>query len=511
MKYIRMSKMTKHNNLPILWFFLGFGIFMFSRRSEIVPTIQVAIIIAPVFILRFIRTQPTRIGIFLTLLGFLLSMNIALWGLFEISDSSMMLIFNLVRSSLLAILYFLPYMLDRLVHPKFKEKKVLSTLTFPTIVTAIFFLSSLEGPFDGNTAKTIFAYGNLMFQQLASIAGLWGFIFIFSWLASIINYYWENEFAWKKIKRVTILYTSVVLMIFLFAAIKTSSFMGSGSNPVRIAAVVFIPEDGKDVSMESIFEDKLTSPFEETILKIENLTRIAALNNAKIVTFQEFAIIINKKDESKLIEQYKRIAKKYDIYLSITYAFFSEEGKGANKHLFINYQGEIEIDYSKRYLLGFGQFGETGVFSKGVEVIQTADTPYGRIGVSTCRDMNFSAYIRQAGKHNVDIMLSPSYDWPKSTGPSYSLRAIENGFSFVRPVYNGFSFAVDYNGKILAHMDSDHTEDGIMYADVPIKGVKTIFTIIGGFPGWLCVLGLAIFAGISIKDRILKERNSPLY
>ncbi len=53
--------MTKHNTLPVLWFFLGFGLFIFTRRSEIVPTIGIAIIIAPLFILGFIRTQTTDI------------------------------------------------------------------------------------------------------------------------------------------------------------------------------------------------------------------------------------------------------------------------------------------------------------------------------------------------------------------------------------------------------------------------------------------------------------------
>jgi len=59
---------------------------------------------------------------------------------------------------------------------------------------------------------------------------------------------------------------------------------------------------------------------------------------------------------------------------------------------------------------------------------------------------------RKAGKKKVDIMLNPSYDIPKSTGPSNSLRAIESGFSLIRPVYNGYSYAVDYNGRILAYM-----------------------------------------------------------
>ena len=500
--------MKKNSYLPFVWFLLGFGIFMFTRRSEIVPTIQVSIIIAPIFILRFIRTQPAKRGIFLTLFGFLLSMNIALWGLFEISDSSMMVIFNLIRSSLLAILYFLPYMIDRLIYPKFKEKGIVSSLSFPTIATAIFFLSSLEGPFDGTTAKTIFAYGNLMFQQLSSITGLWGFIFIFSWLASVINYAWENKFKWKKIKGSTLIFSSVLLIILLFGAIKTSSLISPESDTVKIASIVLIPEDGKAMPMEEIYRNKTLSPFEETMSKIENLTKKAVSNNAKIVTFQENSMIVSEENENKLIRQSKKTAKENDIYFSITYGIFPKKGKGVNKQLLINNQGEIEIDYSKRYLLGLGKYGETGVFKKGVEVIQTTDTPYGRIGVSICRDMNFPAYIRQAGKHNVDIMLSPSYDWPKSTSPSYALRAIENGFSFIRPTYNGISFAEDYNGKILAQMDSDKTENGIMYADVPTKGVKTIYSIIGDLLGWLCVLGLGVFVVMSvIKDRVNKKHN----
>ena len=121
----------------IILFVLGFGIFMFTRRSEILPSIQIAIVIAPIFILRFIRTQSTTKGIFLTLLGFFLSMNIALWGLFTSKDAGAVMMFNIVRSSLLAILYFLPYMTDRMIYPKFKDKGFLSTLVFPTIVTSL--------------------------------------------------------------------------------------------------------------------------------------------------------------------------------------------------------------------------------------------------------------------------------------------------------------------------------------------------------------------------------------
>ena len=113
-----MSTKNLIRGVPTLLFLLGFGLFLFTRRSELVPLIPAAIFVAPVFILRFCRTQSARRGILLTLAGFVLSMNIALWGLFDIGQSWQTVAFNIVRSSLLAVLYFLPYLIDRLVHPE---------------------------------------------------------------------------------------------------------------------------------------------------------------------------------------------------------------------------------------------------------------------------------------------------------------------------------------------------------------------------------------------------------
>jgi apolipoprotein N-acyltransferase len=101
--------MTKHAKLSVIWFLLGFGIFMFSRASRVIPFIipgGIAMLIAPIFILRFIRTQPTKKGIWLTLLGFLLSANIALWGLIEIGDGFYRMLFSLIYASMIAIIFF---------------------------------------------------------------------------------------------------------------------------------------------------------------------------------------------------------------------------------------------------------------------------------------------------------------------------------------------------------------------------------------------------------------------
>jgi apolipoprotein N-acyltransferase len=507
------NEMNKKNVLPLVWFVLGFGIFMSTRASNFIPHWDAAIVIAPVFVLAFARSLPTKKANLLTLLGFLLSFNIALWGLFDMGDEIATMLYNLVRSSAIALLYSLPYMVDRTMYPKLGKRRILSTLTFPIASTAVMFLISLEGPFDGDMITSVYGYGHLVFKQLASIAGLFGFVFIFSWFASVANYAWEERFSWGQIKTVALSFSLVLLALLLFGVVKTASLTNPEPDTVQVAAIFLLPEDGKGFDPDGLFS-KDPSPYEKTVSEIGALAAQAASNGAKIVAFQETAIKINEQDESTLIKDLTTMAVENDIYLSLGYGVFPNEGKGWNKAILISNQGVLEVDYRKRYLLGMGDlFGETLIYRKGPEVIQSVETPYGRIAVSICRDMSFASYARQAGEQQVDIMLDPSYDVPKSGGPMYALRAIENGFSMVRPVYNGYSFAVDYNGKLLADMDSDRTDTGIMYADVPTKGVNTLYARIGDLFGWICVFGLFGFIPLSIilsarqKKRMHQDRS----
>jgi ATP/maltotriose-dependent transcriptional regulator MalT len=59
----------------------------------------------------------------------------------------------------------------------------------------------------------------------------------------------------------------------------------------------------------------------------------------------------------------------------------------------------------------------------------------------------------------------------------------------------------------LAQMDSENTTDGIMYANVPIKGVKTLYSSIGNLLGWLCALGLIIFVFMLIINRVRRDNS----
>jgi apolipoprotein N-acyltransferase len=303
---------------------------------------------------------------------------------------------------------------------------------------------------------------------------------------------------------------AIVIAIFVFGALKMSS-RSPEQETVKTAAIVLIPEDGKLVPPDHFWKDKSVFPFEETMARIERLTQTAASNGAKIVSFSEFAILIHEEDVERVRAEYQRMAQEHNVYLSANYAYYGTEGKGENMHLLIDPQGNILLDYAKRYLYGMGDAGETGIYRKGPEVIQSVETPYGKIAVSLCRDLEMVDYMRQAAKADVDIMLSPANQVTKDlVVHSNYMRTIEYGFSVVRPAFNGISVAVDYHGRILNQMDSDETADGIMYADIPTRGIKTLYTIIGDAFGWLCVLGFGALIVMSIIESRVQQKHHSL-
>jgi apolipoprotein N-acyltransferase len=489
--------MTKDRYMPIVWFFVGFALFIFTRTVTFIP---LAIVVAPLFILRFLRTQKAVKGILLTLLGFTISLTISLWGLFSFEDKAFSLLFNTIRSLLIAIVLSLPYIADRLMVRRIQG--FLSTLIFPVACTMFYFLDSSFGPLDGLGIFYAYnQYGNLTLMQLLSVFGIWGSVFLLSWIASAVNWAWDRGFEWDRVRKGLAVFFCVVSLVFIYGGARVSPFFYPRGDTVRIAAITFLPYSQKaEASIEKVLKQRLYSPFEKTVSMIEQLTRQAALGGAKIVVWQEFAMLTNEGNQARFIEVVQRLAQENAIYLAISYGVLPQKGRGENRCVLINDKGQIEVNYLKHNLA----VGESYFMKKGPGGLSVVDTPYGRIGITICRDLEFPAYVREAGRKKADIVLSPAFDFPKGITPTNTynqmLRTIENGFSLIRAVSNGLSVAVDYNGRILSSMNYFTASNEIMYADVPRKGIKTIYTRIGDILAWLCTAGFVVFMLFSIKS-----------
>ncbi len=87
-------------------------------------------------------------------------------------------------------------------------------------------------------------------------------------------------------------------------------------------------------------------------------------------------------------------------------------------------------------------------------------------------------------------------------------RAIENGFSLFRQAPHGLSIAVDPQGRVRGAMDHFGTNDRILVADVPTRGVRTLYTAAGDWPAWVCALFLAGWIAGAAKTKKSRAEGS---
>lgn len=68
------------------------------------------------------------------------------------------------------------------------------------------------------------------------------------------------------------------------------------------------------------------------------------------------------------------------------------------------------------------------------------------------------------------------------------LRAVENGFTLLRPAY-GVSLVADPEGRVLA-AGNTFAGGGTVVATVPLRRVRTVYATLGDTFAWVCLIGL---------------------
>ena len=217
---------NKQDRLSYLWFTLGILLSAFVTPRWTIP---LAAWLTSVFLLRFVRTQPLLRGILLVLLANVLVWGVALRGVLLASGVFYYLdVFNI------AVVAILPYLLDRLLARRLGG--LLGTLVFPLAVTTVSYLAALLSPSGTMFNPAYSQYGNLPLMQLVSVTGLWGIIFLMSWLASVVNWAWEQGFAWSKARPGLLLYGGLLALVLVGGGARLTFFAPQGAT-VRVAGV----------------------------------------------------------------------------------------------------------------------------------------------------------------------------------------------------------------------------------------------------------------------------------
>jgi apolipoprotein N-acyltransferase len=233
-------------------------------------------------------------------------------------------------------------------------------------------------------------------------------------------------------------------------------------------------------------------------------SELEAHAGAKIIVWPEGRAAVFEEDEPALLARASALARSTGTYLAMGMSVLLQHPvqlpsrKVLNQITLVDPGGNVVWRYEKFHLEP-GPEAATNVQGDGQ--VLTVQTPYGRLSNLVCSDFDFPDADRQAGQAGADIMLVPTHEWPEIV-PMHSqiaaFRAIENGFSVVRPAAIGLATAVDYEGNVLAASDYNTTDQQVVVAYVPTHGVRTIYATIGDVFAWLGVIVLVVLVGMAV-------------
>jgi apolipoprotein N-acyltransferase len=344
-----------------LWLVSGAALLPFT---SIQPSLAIAAWLAPLFLLRFARTQRACVG--LPVIALVQSVTLGVnWYIG--STPNIMLALSGVGIGLLATL---AYAADRLLTPRLRGLS--SILVFPLALTTIDWLGSLLAP-----ALTPFLLPSLFaaagawdspgytqagiapLVQLVSITGMWGLTFLLAWFASTANALWEHGFDLRRTRGSLVAFGAVCGAVLLFGVVRIA--VPSAEAPTVPVAAIASREDLfatiSDLNPGELMPGTATqrantrTTFAPIAADLFARTERAARDGAKIITWGETGAPVLEEDAPALIARAASLARQQGIYLQVGLLVFRNTDRYPfmeNRAVLLDPTGATAWDYHKR-------------------------------------------------------------------------------------------------------------------------------------------------------------------
>jgi apolipoprotein N-acyltransferase len=481
--------------LSWVWLAAAFPLLLIANGRWVVA---LAAWLAPIVLLRFVRGRGAASGIALGALASMAAAIIAWRGMIPVPGA---LYFAL--AALFGLIYFLPFAIDRLLAPRLPG--FLATFALPLAWSVTDWLSTRFSPYGSWGSVAYTQVDCLPLLQMLSVTGLPGVVFLIGWTAAVMNWAWERGFEWQRVRVGAVACAATLAVVMLLGGLRLA-LAPPRAETVRVAGITVAWGEAVKV-MGLLRPDYSPADLAEALAGTRALqdTLLArsereARAGAKIVVWSEANGFTVKQDEAGLIERGRALAQRERIWLFMTIASATPEKPAyENQLVAVRPDGSLAFRYHKAHPVPGDR--ETGADPR---IPVPAGSDFGRLAGAICFDMDFPALIRTAGREAADILLAPSSDWlaidPLHTRMALC-RGIENGCSVVRPTHQGLSAAADHQGRVLAAVDFFRARDDVLVAEVPTRGVRTIYARVGDLFSRLATASFLALAARAILGR----------
>jgi apolipoprotein N-acyltransferase len=351
-----------------------------------------------------------------------------------------------------------------------------AALVFPILSAAVSFIFSLNA-YDGTWANPAYRMdGFLALLQIASIAGLWGVIFMMTLPASALAYAWyrvENGRPWRPATQMALAIFGVGLLFGLGRLAISST-----SPAVRVAMIA----SDRNLKYSRSTDEAQAA---ELLTYYASLVPKAAAQGAKVVVLPEKIVGVTPDDRSLLLRILSAAASSSHVWLVAGVNEIGRTPKINGAWVFMP-NGAPTGDYHKHYFVrGFEDGYQPG------DRIYTIGAQWGKIGVAICKDLDYPWFITDYGAKDVSLMLVPAWDWEGPNAVMHErmavVRGVENGFAIARSAKTGYVTAHDAYGRTLASSSTFAEDPAMVVADVALGPGSTLYTEYGDWFGWLCI------------------------
>jgi apolipoprotein N-acyltransferase len=348
-------------------------------------TIPLVMWLAPIFTLRFMRTQKVWRGSLLLWLTSFVAFTITLR---DILGAFFPLPVYVVTMAVTALLVgTLPYLADRLLWHRLPG--FTATLVLPLAVTAVDFISATTSPMGSIGAQAYLQYGNLPLMQLLAITGMWGITFLVNWFGAVVNWASERSCAWPEIRRGVAIYAGIMLVVLLYGSVRVT-FAPPLTGTVRVHGITEVDMRQNWGALNQLTERdgwqamrKKTAEYRDVYLAA---TEREAKAGAQIVVWPEMALMVAGEDEPELIARAQKIAREHGIYLAMAVGTRYEDRRPwENKLIVLDPAGQVVLEHYK-----YGGAAMEGT-RPGDAVLRTVETPFGTLSGIICWDTDFPA------------------------------------------------------------------------------------------------------------------------